>query len=1302
MAKEILNGFSQNAGQAKDRLFSWWRFLRVGLDRAQDRSAIAPRRPVRPGNKMPLVSLAPKYQTEHHGVYLDLLERALRDPDTRSVALTGSYGSGKSSVLGALPSLAWGRRVIVKLSLSTLDPELAPAVQTENPSEREMSNRIQKELVKQLLYQLPPSRTRQSRFPRASKPTGRTGAIVAMGAALGVGLAWVLATLAGWQPAITDRLGEVGWSVQGFWSAVTIGFALLALAAWTSLAGRYALHAGLRAGAVTVRLEPTSSSYFDQYLDEIMYFFQVSKTNVVLIEDVDRFGDAVVFDTLRALNTLVNSSGQVGRRVVFVYAIRDSVLGQIGANEKNGNHQIDHFGKTPLLKPAPHGMERANRAKYFDVIIPIVPFVTSDNARDLMMQVMRPHVAETVEREGISPALIRLAARHVADMRTLWSIRNEFEVHLDRLVTSAGKAMPGITHDIVLSLVLLRTTSPGAYENIRLATSPLDTLIQRWLDLVDANLECQTVKLTDLRTQLESGESRAGRAEQAGQRLDSLRHELLPLAVAFAAGRVEYAGPVTDANLANLDGWRRIANGEPLTVSLRPAVSSRSQSWAQVRLSSQALARLIGMPVDTQAWQDADLKDLKDKIEATEEEISFLRHHTWKQLFARTDLTVAPEPGELAAEAGDVPSKVNQISFEGLVLAHGPTPLTRDLIAHGYLPRHFARYASMFYGEVVSLNAAEYISRAIEPGVPIPEYELDNQAIEQILSEQTAANDDDDFFDDLSVYNLDIVAHLIKHRAGAAQRVAAHMAERWGDLEKDFVGRFLQREDGVMAAALAAMMTPDWRRALRYTAVDAPVTPETRLRLVNAVLAAIRPDERVDLDTDVGRYLSEHYAELPALTDPPDEARAVVVMATVAAAGGTIRDLTVLQPSAFAAVLQVSIYPVTTTNLGALGGADHVALDVQRLQATTRPIYGHLLANLADYLDALAHLAPPGPAVLDPAEFASILNDIAGTPQSDLLDRLVGATLASCRVADLKTTAPETWPALVAHRRTDPEFGNVQLYIREHGLDETLGRFLSEHAMITTPETIPQSERLAMAAELLAAQEIIRELGRRVALTASIAPGIIPIGQIAPEEPNLVGPLLASKLLADAPETFDPQLLKNWDPFEAAVAASDQFGDFADTVIMPAHHLARTLKSDAVTGRTKAALIKRLDVLLPGVNTADANAIADVLASRHELLDRPRIEALKLAGASDSSLVRLIVDQGDTLPLEDLMAILKTMEGDYAKVSEGGRGTVRFTLNGDHKILLDRLEGVTHTGAKQGQTMTHGITLVANLRHPRS
>ncbi|MEW2011124.1 hypothetical protein AB0300_16790 [Microbacterium sp. NPDC078814] len=1288
----------------------WLRRRLVALTaRRVERQQIRPRRPARPGNTIPLKALAPDFQREYHQVYLDLLERALRHPDTRSVALTGSYGSGKSSVLRALGRTWWRRRRIVELSLSTLDPDLIPPAQIQNPAEREKSNQIQKELVKQLLYRLPPGRTPRSRFPRASTPSWGTGLFVAFTAAATVGAVWVIALLAGWQPDITQRIEEVGWSVLWFWGITAAAVVLGTTAAWWVLAGRYALQAGLKAGAVTVSLTPTSSSYFDQYLDEIMYFFQVSKASIVLIEDVDRFDDAVVFDTLRALNTLLNSSRQIRRRVIFIYAIRDSVLGRIGAKKTTSEGEPSDtvtVDTTPVLE-----IDKANRAKYFDVIIPIVPFVTADNARDLLMEIMQPHLAHNEGAPGISPSLIRLAARHVADMRTLLSIRNEFEVHLDRLVTSARAPMPDINHDIILSLVLLRATSPDAYEKIRLKTSPLDDLNSRWLTLVEENLETLTAELTRLRTQLETGATLDLRLGRVATALDARRSELFELAQGITPERVQFSGPLSDDNLANLTGWQQIADGQLLilTFSTKPDRNYGQRQTKTATVGRHLLAQLLDMPIDPASWRTADLDELSDQIASTEAEIRFLRHHTWAELHSRPDLTVDAVGREtpkqvtdhLASEAPAAPKAgaSTHLNFADLVQEHAPSGLAAGLIAHGYLPRHFARYASTFYGKVVGLNATEFISRAIEPGTPIIEYELNEQDVVQVLAEQQADEDDADLFDDPSIYNLDIVAYLLLHRPQAAKRVADHLAARWGEAERSFLSRFLQRATSDQATALTSMMAPDWQDALHFTISEVALAPASRLQLVDAVLSAVRSGERDDLDPEVGPFLAANYPQLPTVIAPQNPERAAIVMAVFEQAGATIADLTPLNDTAITAATALSIYPVTAPNLQAIGGAEEVPLDALRSRAESPQIYEHVRKHLPDYLDALGKLDPPATPIKEPSQFTPVLNDIATSLGSDWLDEFVSATADACTVPDLESVDPSAWSALVKFRRTDETFENVERYVNEHELDAALGEFLAERAQITTTAEVAQAARSALAATILAARDSLPDPSTRVALVKSLEPGVLPITHVQAQDGELVGLLLSEGLLADAPDTFSADLLSDWRNLESAIQASQSFADFADATIMPPRHLASMLTSSKLSADTRDALTAKLVELLTGATAADGTAVASALARQGKQLDFARIDALRQSGASRRALIQLAATQSEGLSTTELRALLHPMGGECRRLALGGSGVVRFDVDDDHRAVLARLAGITHTGAKEGFTLRHGTKLEANLKH---
>ena len=94
------------------------------------------------------------------------------------------------------------------------------------------------------------------------------------------------------------------------------------------------------------------TSHFDKHLDELLYLYAESNIDVFVFEDIDRFNNIEIFERLRYINELLNESErykQEGKTVRFLYLIRDDLL----FNEKT---------------------------KFFDYIIPIVPFVSVENS----------------------------------------------------------------------------------------------------------------------------------------------------------------------------------------------------------------------------------------------------------------------------------------------------------------------------------------------------------------------------------------------------------------------------------------------------------------------------------------------------------------------------------------------------------------------------------------------------------------------------------------------------------------------------------------------------------------------------------------------------------------------------------------------------------------------------------------------------------------------------------------------------------------------------------------------------------
>lgn len=115
-----------------------------------------------------LVALTPTFIQSEHAQYANAIVKALDDPLVRNIALSGNYGVGKSSILQEVSRLKADE--VVELSLSTLAPIDQTDLDDSVPRQATTpTNRIQQEIVKQLLYREEPENAAGSRFRRIER-----------------------------------------------------------------------------------------------------------------------------------------------------------------------------------------------------------------------------------------------------------------------------------------------------------------------------------------------------------------------------------------------------------------------------------------------------------------------------------------------------------------------------------------------------------------------------------------------------------------------------------------------------------------------------------------------------------------------------------------------------------------------------------------------------------------------------------------------------------------------------------------------------------------------------------------------------------------------------------------------------------------------------------------------------------------------------------------------------------------------------------------------------------------------------
>ena len=406
-------------------------------------------------------ALTPTDSAEQVEEYLEALTWALQQKDIHNIALAGAYGSGKSSIIETFlrrerekkrTIVDWLRSrnqrisaISMKISMAEFEIWKEDAGKQEKTRRHDDSsqtlNEVSEWILKQIFYKVESNEIPQSRYHKLCRRAFWSDyTSVALALFLIVSLIFLFV------PFTLDRmLALVDWiALQGAFSTVMGAltlclFVTLVLAGavykWRFLFSNLKLK-GLKLPAGTgIESERESESVFNRHLDEIVYFFEVTKYRVVFFEDLDRLDEPNLFVRLRELNTLLNNSNAISKKpVVFVYAVRD-----------------DLFGKE-------------DRTKFFDFIIPVIPIINTTNSREVLLEWLRKEQEKDKRGHNISEQFMRDVSPYIADMRILRNICNEFLIYKGTLKKSRNTALAD--HKI-FAMILFKNLYPQDFAHIQ-------------------------------------------------------------------------------------------------------------------------------------------------------------------------------------------------------------------------------------------------------------------------------------------------------------------------------------------------------------------------------------------------------------------------------------------------------------------------------------------------------------------------------------------------------------------------------------------------------------------------------------------------------------------------------------------------------------------------------------------------------------------------------------------------------------------------------------------------------------------
>ncbi len=417
--------------------------------------------------------LAPENNIANGEEYFEELNWALNNTKVHNIALSGPYGAGKSSILESFFA-QHSEYSPIKISLASFTSK-----RTSTPvSETAEAEGIAKGFLQQLFYKVDYKRIPQSRYRKLHR-IRISRIFVKLLAVIALALLTLCILNNSYLVKIFSQMKDWGKGygigpvicivISCCVFALVIG-AISILAKWTlTHIGNAEINIADKAKFSTDK--SNTETIFNKYLDEIVYFFEETKYDVVIFEDIDRYDNAEIFVMLRDLNRLLNSNESIEQHVVFIYALKD-----------------DFFESS------------TERTKFFDFIISVIPYINSTNSDNLFRRRI-----EEIKKSGmqveIDDEYITKVAPYISDMRVLTSIFNDFVLYKNTL--NKDKELM-LSDEQMLSLMIYKNLNPQDFAAIESESGHIKDSMKAKKGLIEKKTEEKQKKLDLLKERVES------------------------------------------------------------------------------------------------------------------------------------------------------------------------------------------------------------------------------------------------------------------------------------------------------------------------------------------------------------------------------------------------------------------------------------------------------------------------------------------------------------------------------------------------------------------------------------------------------------------------------------------------------------------------------------------------------------------------------------------------------------------------------------------------------------------------------
>lgn len=602
------------------------------------------------------VDLAPTSNADESGIYRRALTFATNNEEVFNIALTGPYGSGKSSVIKSF-LLTYPRRHLT-LSLASFIPE------GEVPGVKVSKQEIERSILQQILYGADSDKLPLSRFKRIQAPS-KWSSISSLAACLGI-----VATL----HVVTSQADILSgkffkpfdWSNWFNISTLIVASAFF----WRAVHSIYLKSLGLSLKSISLKdieIAPNAAdegSILNKHLDEIIYFFQSTDYDLVVIEDLDRFDTPDIFVTLREINALVNENADVHRRIRFLYALRDDIF------------------------------INTDRTKFFEFIVPVIPIINHSNSIDKVLE----HSQRIDLDARLDRRFIRDVSRYLADLRLIGNIFNEYTIYASNLRVEGDGALDP---NKLLAVLIYKNVIPKDFAALHRQEGALSNVLKRYDEFVESAAE-------KIRSELGAIQAELARSDDHSIRDITELHGIYALAI-IELVPLQYTHFETPGGQIALLQLSRHPDFEAIFSS--GSIKARNVNGYSKDIDLRGVDATVD-PTRTFAQRKALIEQKSsDYREATAKRS--------QELKARLALLRTRKFNEVVRENAALIDQVFADVGES-------RDLLKFLILEGYLDDTYYQYTSLFHGGRLSLNDNKFLIQIRSFTTPDPDFQLDN------------------------------------------------------------------------------------------------------------------------------------------------------------------------------------------------------------------------------------------------------------------------------------------------------------------------------------------------------------------------------------------------------------------------------------------------------------------------------------------------------------------------------------------------------------------------------------------------